>query len=139
MRTKALLALAATVSAVAMAAPAHATRVCAAPGRVDFDLPLTTLQRSGTMTWTYNETCLAVETGGSSGLQFNSGTIIYNYDGSCLTANITGPGGSTGTLVGGLLMLRTDPDSVRLWALIPDSLNPCNFDTGTAVNAGVDL
>ena len=145
MRKQLVLRAVAALPAAFLAPPADASfvRYCEATGRATFSPALTTTLRSGTMTWTYNATCVGADTGGPSGVTNSSGTHVYDYTGSCVTATMVGPGGDTGVLVGGTEMVTTFTSAgrtfTRYWTFVPDSLNPCNMTGAAVVQHGPDV
>ena len=142
-----LLVVAAVVALPgSFAAPAEAAAVrnCVATGTNVFSPPLTATRQSGTMTWTYNASCVNADTGGASGLTTTSGAATYSYTGSCVTAAVARSGGDAGLLVGGVAMTTYDlavpgRTIVREWVLVPNGLNPCNQSGALAVQTGPDL
>lgn len=123
--------------------PAEATRVraCVATANVTFSPPLTLDPRSGTVTWTYTNTCGVAYTTGASGVDTYTNTLVYGYSGSCTTATLSRPG-TIGLIVGGTsaTFVVTSPNTgVASWALIAGGLNPCAMASASAVGVSGDV
>lgn len=136
--TAAALAAAALVSTTT---PAHADfHSCALLGTATFSPRLTTtFVGNGSITLDYDYRCVAVDAGtAGTGILTGHNTYSVGYSGSCVTAALSGPGGSTGTLVGGTVgatLSISTSDGVREYTLVSESLNPCDMTRATLVSS----
>lgn len=108
---------------------ASAAAVCVETNNVWFSPRLTTAGQSGWFNLSYSKQCVrqngTIYSAAQSGLSFP-------YVGSCVSATIGS--GSLPNLIGGVLNL--DPNKVML--LVPDSLNPCSFGSGSGYAIKID-
>ena len=132
------MCLAVVVAVIGLGAvPAEATAVCVETNRVRFSPPLTRTSRSGIVEFDFIKQCVD----GSGAVYSAAGDgLTFGYTGTCLAAVVAQARPTF--IVGGTVWL--DPEGTlnatdaKNGVLVPDSLDPCNFATGTFQGVKID-
>jgi hypothetical protein len=99
-----------------------------------FSPPLTTVDTTGTVTFSWARTCVQASTDGSAGLSSTGLTQTLTYKGSCVAASLSNSSiNSSGELIGGTVAVFTSPIA-QTYVLTPT--DPC-ADAGPTPSVGV--